>query len=128
MKQDKLEYKVVINHEEQYSIWPHNEPPPKGWQDTRINGNLNKCHEYIREVWTDMRPLSLRKMKLPKNTLYAVIINHEEQFAIWPNDVDLPKYWKALKVKGNLDMCTEYIEEVWTDMRPLSLRNRLKSQ
>ena len=115
-------YKVVINHEEQYSIWPTGKSLPRGWKETKIVGDLSKCQNYIEEVWTDMRPLSVRKLKLPENTIYMVVINHEEQYSILPIETGLPRGWKDLGVKGNLDKCSAYIEEVWTDMRPLSLR------
>lgn len=54
-------YKVVVNHEEQYSIWPLERENPLGWKDASKNGTKAECLEYIKEVWTDMRPLSLRK-------------------------------------------------------------------
>jgi len=54
-------YKVVVNHEEQYSIWPENREIPKGWTDVGTSGPKKECLEYIEKVWTDMRPLSLRK-------------------------------------------------------------------
>jgi MbtH protein len=54
-------YKVVINHEEQYSIWPASKENPLGWQDAGKSGQKAECLAYIKEVWTDMRPLSLRK-------------------------------------------------------------------
>ena len=122
LKQNDSAYKVVINHEEQYSIWPTKKKNPEGWQDTKIRGNQRKCQQYIEEVWTDMRPLSIRKMNIPDKAGYMVVINHEEQYSIWPQDLDLPKDWKALKVKGDIKKCSAYIEEVWTDMRPLSSR------
>lgn len=59
--QDKTLYKVVINHEEQYSIWPEDRDVPPGWNEVGKSGTRSECLEYIREVWTDMRPLSLRK-------------------------------------------------------------------
>lgn len=118
------QYKVVINHEEQYSIWRAGEKAPSGWKDTRFAGTLDQCHDYIEEVWTDMRPLSIRKMNLPKDTQYRVVINHEEQYSIWPMKKPVPRSWKALKTQGTLTECMDYIEEVWTDMRPLSLRKR----
>jgi len=65
MKQDDQEdntvYKVVVNHEEQYSIWPADRQNPPGWRDTSKSGPKAECLAYIKEVWTDMRPLSLRK-------------------------------------------------------------------
>lgn len=60
-KGDSLLYKVVVNHEEQYSIWPIEKDNPIGWEDVGKNGSKDECLTYIKEVWTDMRPLSLRK-------------------------------------------------------------------
>lgn len=54
-------YKVVTNHEEQYSIWPADRLNPPGWNDANKSGTEQECLAYIAEVWTDMRPLSLRK-------------------------------------------------------------------
>ena len=54
-------YKVVLNHEEQYSIWPADRENPLGWKDEGKSGTKRECLSYIKEVWTDMRPLSLRK-------------------------------------------------------------------
>lgn len=54
-------YEVVINHEEQYSIWPASKALPLGWSTAGKQGPKADCLAYINEVWTDMRPLSLRK-------------------------------------------------------------------
>jgi MbtH protein len=59
--EDTVIYKVVVNHEEQYSIWPADRKIPDGWQDMRKIGSKAECLAYINEVWTDMRPLSLRR-------------------------------------------------------------------
>jgi MbtH protein len=59
--EDKTVYKVVINHEEQYSIWPAHRQNPLGWRDAGKSGLKQECLSYIDEVWTDMRPLSLRQ-------------------------------------------------------------------
>jgi MbtH protein len=58
---DKTIYRVVVNHEEQYSIWPVDRQLPAGWNDVGKSGPKAECLEYIEQVWTDMRPLSLRK-------------------------------------------------------------------
>jgi len=58
---DRTIYKVVVNHEEQYSIWPANKENALGWNDASKSGTKEECLAYIKEVWTDMRPLSLRK-------------------------------------------------------------------
>ena len=52
---------VVVNDEEQYSIWPAHRENPLGWTDVGKSGPKDECLAYIKEVWTDMRPLSLRK-------------------------------------------------------------------
>lgn len=59
--EDTTIYKVVINHEEQYSIWPAHRENPLGWNDVGFQGPKQACLDYIEEVWTDLRPLSLRK-------------------------------------------------------------------
>jgi MbtH protein len=59
--EDKTIYKVVLNHEEQYSIWPSHRENALGWKDAGKSGTKAECLAYIKEVWTDMRPLSLRK-------------------------------------------------------------------
>jgi len=68
--EDKVIYKVVVNHEEQYSIWPAHRENALGWRDAGKSGLKSECLEYIKEVWVDMRPLSLRK-QMEKNTQQA---------------------------------------------------------
>ena len=60
-REDTIIYKVVVNHEERYSIWPEDRENPLGWRDVGKSGTKAECLAYIKEVWTDMRPLSLRK-------------------------------------------------------------------
>lgn len=54
-------YKVVINDEEQYSIWSEDQPNPPGWRDEGFAGEKDDCLSHIDQVWTDMRPRSLRE-------------------------------------------------------------------
>jgi MbtH protein len=58
---DDRTYKVVINDEEQYSIWFADRDQPAGWRPVGHEGSKSQCLEYINEVWTDMRPRSLRQ-------------------------------------------------------------------
>lgn len=60
-REDNTIYKVVVNDEEQYSIWSADRECPLGWKDVGTSGPKDECLAYIKEVWTDMRPLSLRK-------------------------------------------------------------------
>ena len=59
--EDKQIYDVVLNHEEQYSIWWSGREIPSGWRKEGKSGTKAECLEHIRTIWTDMRPLSLRK-------------------------------------------------------------------
>ncbi len=59
-REDTRVYKVVVNHEKQYSIWFAEQENPLGWRDVGKSGLRSECLEYIKEVWVDMRPLSLR--------------------------------------------------------------------
>jgi MbtH protein len=59
--EDNTIYKAVVNHEEQYSIWPADRENALGWNDAGKSGTKQECLAFIKEVWTDMRPLSLRK-------------------------------------------------------------------
>ena len=58
--EDTIEYLVVLNHEEQYSIWPASKAVPAGWREAGKRGKKAECLAFIGEVWTDMRPLSIR--------------------------------------------------------------------
>lgn len=58
--EDTAIYKVVLNDEEQYSIWRAERANAPGWKDAGKSGTKSECLSYIKEVWTDMRPLSLR--------------------------------------------------------------------
>ncbi len=58
---DDLVHTVVINDEEQYSIWPTFRPVPAGWREVGVRGTKAECLAHIETVWTDMRPASLRR-------------------------------------------------------------------
>lgn len=54
-------HRVVVNHEGQYALWFADRDAPAGWSDAGRAGSREECLAYIEEVWTDMRPLSLRR-------------------------------------------------------------------
>lgn len=58
-------------------------------------------------------------------TIYDVVVNDEEQYSIWPSHKQMPPGWKAAGKTGTKAECLAYVEEVWTDMRPKSLRERM---
>jgi MbtH protein len=59
------------------------------------------------------------------NGPFVVVVNHEEQYSIWPESRDVPSGWRVVGEPRSRADCLAYIEEVWTDMRPLSLRRAL---
>jgi MbtH protein len=59
--EDRTEYVAVVNHEEQYSIWPADRELPLGWSDAGKRGIKSDVLAWIEEIWTDMRPKSLRE-------------------------------------------------------------------
>jgi len=66
---DNRLYKVVVNHEEQYSIWPADRENPLGWRNEGKSGTKQECLDHIKEIWTDMRPLSLRRKMQEMTTI-----------------------------------------------------------
>lgn len=58
---DTTVQRVVVNDEEQYSIWPAHRALPDGWHDVGVSGTREECLAHIERVWTDMRPRSLRE-------------------------------------------------------------------
>ncbi len=61
-------------------------------------------------------------------TIYEVVKNDEDQYSIWPADRELPAGWNTAGKSGTKAECLAFIEEVWTDMRPVSLREAMEAQ
>ena len=62
-------------------------------------------------------------MENTEEMIYTVVINHEEQYSIWPIIKNVPEGWKEVGKRGSKEECLDFINEVWVDMRPLSVRN-----
>jgi MbtH protein len=60
-----------------------------------------------------------------EDAIFQVVVNDEEQYSIWPEDMDVPAGWRATGPRGTKQECLSHIEEVWTDMRPRSVRDQL---
>ena len=58
--QPDLDYKILVNHEGQCSIWPETKPAPPGWEETGPIGSKQEVLEWVKSNWTDLRPISLR--------------------------------------------------------------------
>jgi len=63
-----------------------------------------------------------------EDTVFTVVVNHEEQYSIWPEYKAIPQGWREAGKSGLKAECLAFIEEVWTDMRPLSLRQHMEQQ
>jgi MbtH protein len=59
--QTDIDYKVLVNEEGQYSVWPEVKPSPVGWKETGPTGSKQEVLDWIKTTWTDMRPVSLRQ-------------------------------------------------------------------
>jgi MbtH protein len=77
-EEDTREYVVLVNIEEQYSLWLADLEIPKGWREVFARNNKKACLEYVKEVWTDMRPLSLRKAMAEANSQPAAETSAEK--------------------------------------------------
>jgi MbtH protein len=60
--------------------------------------------------------------------IFKVVVNDEEQYSIWPADLAVPGGWREAGKEGPKEDCLRYVDEVWTDMRPLSLRRKMESE
>ncbi|MET8811141.1 MbtH family NRPS accessory protein [Streptomyces sp. NPDC004549] len=60
------------------------------------------------------------------NEVYTVVVNAEEQYSLWLDGRDIPLGWNPAGKTGTKEECMQYIKEVWTDMRPLSLRRKME--
>ena len=59
---------------------------------------------------------------------YKAVVNQEEQYSIWPVDKENPPGWRDTGQRGRKLECLTYIEKIWTDMRPLSLRSAMQPE
>ncbi len=60
-----------------------------------------------------------------QEAMFSVVVNHEDHYSIWAADREVPAGWRVVGKTGVKAECLAYIEEVWTDMRPLSLRRKM---
>jgi MbtH protein len=67
----------------------------------------------------------MSKDEMETSIIYTVVVNHETQYSLWPDTRELPPGWQSANKKGTREECLQYISEVWTDMRPLSLRQKM---
>lgn len=61
-----------------------------------------------------------------ENGTFLVLVNDEGQYSLWPDFIDIPAGWRVTGPKGNRALCLAWIDETWTDMRPLSLVRQME--
>lgn len=111
-KEDTTIYKVLMNQEEQYSLWPNYKEIPLGWKQVGKAGAKAECLAYIKTVWTDMRPLSLRKKM--------------EEITNNPPPAPAPRDPNAPRAKSLLDKLCEGEHPVEVGLRPDRSVSRFK--
>jgi MbtH protein len=62
---------------------------------------------------------------MDENTTFQVLVNDEGQYSLWPADKEIPAGWQPDGTRGTRQECMDHVDEVWTDMRPRSLRERM---
>ena len=67
--------------------------------------------------------MSVEEAQIPQPR-FAVVVNDEEQYSVWPEGKEIPAGWREEGTVGTRPECLEHIEAVWTDLRPRSLRER----
>ena len=70
----------------------------------------------------------MAEVRNDEGQVFLVVVNHEEQYSIWPQHKEIPLGWQAEGVTGSKDQCLDHIEKVWTDTRPLSVRRKSTAQ
>jgi MbtH protein len=60
--------------------------------------------------------------------MFMVVVNDQEQYAIWPAGCDLPAGWRSEGTHGDEQECVRRVEAVWTDMRPRDLREAMANK
>ncbi|WP_158892653.1 MbtH family protein [Amycolatopsis anabasis] len=65
---------------------------------------------------------------MDENGRFQVLVNDEEQYSLWPADKEVPAGWRAVGKEGGKQECVDYVDQVWTDMRPRSLRERMAAE
>jgi MbtH protein len=88
-------YLVVVNEEDQYSVWPEEHVMPEGWRDAGKHGRWEECLQFIEEVWCDMRPRSLRERQsrlgtvTPPAPVCSLPISLVDQLIAGPQEVTI---------------------------------------
>lgn len=89
------------------------------------NNNVNNNNANTSNANTSNANNNDNNANNPAEPIYLVVRNAEEQYSIWPEGREMPAGWEADGTVGPKDACLEHITQVWTDMRPLSLRRRM---
>ncbi|GGO45844.1 hypothetical protein GCM10012286_35360 [Streptomyces lasiicapitis] len=100
-------------------------PPPRGHRP-RTRSAAPTADDAVRPEDRD-RPTDHGDPDMDENTRYQVLRNDEDQYSLWPVDVDVPAGWQPVGKEGTETECSAYVDEVWTDMRPRSLRERMEN-
>jgi MbtH protein len=59
--------------------------------------------------------------------IFLVLVNDEEQHSLWPSSLDVPAGWRVAFGPESRQACLDHVEQHWTDITPLSVRQALAS-
>jgi MbtH protein len=93
---------------------------------SRLRGCYHRCRAPpARRAASPDDPTDKKESDMDENTRYQVLRNDEEQYSLWPLEIEVPAGWQPVGKEGTEAECSAYVDEVWTDMRPRSLRERM---
>jgi MbtH protein len=96
--------------------------------DSHSRNHANHIAQLLNAIFQEEDLIVADTGESRNETVYKVLVNEEKQYSLWRADKDIPAGWKDEGTSGSKEECLAHIEEVWIDMRPLSLRKRMQSQ
>lgn len=114
------EFKVIVDTQAKYSVWPEDLDPPLGWSETEASGSLMACLTYISEVWSERR--------VDTNAEQFVVISDEDDIlSVSLDNNETPSGWSAVTGPATLSEALARIKKAWDEGEPLPVQLRSDS-
>lgn len=114
------EFKVIVDTQAKYSVWPEDLDPPLGWSETEASGSLMACLAYISEVWSERR--------VDTNAEQFVVISDEDDIlSVSLDNNETPSGWSAVTGPATLSEALARIKKAWDEGEPLPVQLRSDS-
>jgi MbtH protein len=105
-------YKVIVDVQEQYSLWPDEAEDPLGWSESGGRGSLGECLGHIAAFW---------RGEAPADSAFTVLVNENNMLAVSLAAAERPLNWESTGFEGALDECLAYIGEAWRGRGPVPI-------